>query len=62
MKRLDVLTFMVRAAPFLITLSILGIIVVGARYGSEALVISLLLSLPIVLILYRGYSKVRREK
>lgn len=62
MKRLNGLTFLVRAAPFIITLSILGIIVVGARYGSEALVISLLLSLPIVLILLRGYSKLRRER
>jgi hypothetical protein len=62
MRTLDGLTFLVRAAPFLITLSIMGIILVGASYGLEALAVSLLIALPLVLILLRGYSKVREVK
>ncbi len=52
---------LVRTAPLFIVLAILAIILVGAASGVEALLISLLLSIPLVLILYHGYSRLRRE-
>ena len=52
---------LVRTAPLFIVLAILAIILVGAANGVEALLISLLLSIPLVLILYHEHSKLRRE-